>query len=186
MTEIDQTHQKLIVVKDLLQQNISDNPRKTSLVLGEKIQLGDTMLPDKEKYPGWSLTPFSFQDNLKKDGCLFTVNPNTATPVGLVGNPPKQEVISQPTFTEWLVEGSGTLLIETPDGNIHEIEVSTEKPVVYQYGKGSKVAYIAGSEGLEGVNIGNPAGIPEDPLNNNDLRASTKFWERYNELVTHE
>jgi len=180
MTEADLTFQNLSI-RTLPSNFVHENPRETLTVLGEKITLGETLVPH-EKYPGWSLTLFTFTENPNKDGCFFIVAPNTATPIGYVRELEQKIEGIIPSFTEYLIKGSGFLLIETPDGIVQKIEVSSDKPIIFQYGVGTKIAYVAGPDGLEGINIGHPAGIPEDSLEDNDLKASAKLWEEYHKL----
>lgn len=162
-----------------------EDPRMIQTFLGEPVRLGDTVFPYQDKYPNWRLTLLTFPDNPNKDGCLFLIDANTATPVGLVGEPPLGNgSIQTPTFTERIVEGSGTLLIQASDGVVQTIPISADSPVVYKYGVGTKVAYIAGPNGLVGVNVGEPPGIPEDSLPSDDPKASTELWNKYQELTS--
>ncbi len=162
-----------------------EDPRTNPIVFGEPIQLGDTVFPDQGKYPNWQLTLLTFPGNPNRDGCLFSIDANTATPVGLVREPPPGNgSIQTPAFTERIVEGSGTLLIQTSDGIVQAIPVSADNPAVYRYGSGARVAYIAGPNGLVGVNIGEPPGIPEDSLPIDDPQASAELWDRYRELTS--
>lgn len=158
------------------------DPRDTERVLGHPVQIGETIAPDPE-YPGWKLTPFTFIDRDDADGCVFSVEANSATPIGIVGEPPRDEgspLVANPGFTEFVVQGSGELLVVTD--KLHRARMTATQPRTVFYGPGTKVAYIARAERLVGVNIGTPPGIPEDAVDYRDQRIRPEVWRIYDQL----
>lgn len=146
------------------------DPRVTKRFFVYPVEIKDSFLPDSTNYPGWRLTPIVATDQKIKpeiDGCIFEVAANTATPVGLVGESitaKEAKVNLSPEFIEWIITGSGKIEIEVPGSERETIEVDANKLVRFRYGKGTKVRYIAGPNGLVGVNIGIPAGIEENSI----------------------
>ena len=76
-----------------------------------------------------------------------------------------------------------SLLKKTTSEEVAAIPVSADNPIVYRYGVGTIVAYVAGPGGLVGVNVGEPIEIPENPLPDGDSKASAEFWKKYRELT---
>ncbi len=178
MTEIAGTH--YLQMEHLDPSYIGEDPRVTSTAFGERVEIGDPISPS-DAFPNWQLSLFIFPDNPNKDGCIFRVGPNSATPVGIVGSP-TGDSLNPPKFKERIIEGSGILLVQMPTGKVEIRPVFANFPMLYIYGKGAVVVYFAGEKGLVGVNVGEPAGIPEDPIERGDPRTTEEFWKEYDRL----
>jgi len=148
------------------------DPRQNGKMFSYPVEIGTPFNPDKEHFPGWLLTPIVLKDERIKqeiDGCIFEVAAGTACQVGLVGeslSAKNAKINLAPEFIEWIIEGSGKLEIETPGDKKKVIDVNSDRLVRFRYGKGTKVRYVAGPNGLVGVSIGIPAGVDEAAIPN--------------------
>ncbi len=174
MTEVEG-----IVSTDFPREFIGEDPRLTHKVFGEEIVFGDSIKPDAERFPGWTIDPFTFShDAADRDGCLFHLAPNSATSLGIVD----PDAAEEPSFREWPLEGDATVLLKRPNGSVQIILISADGRRIIQYGPGTMVAYVAGSSGFIGGNIGKPAGLLENPVARGDEQTQD-IWEAYDAIT---
>jgi hypothetical protein len=155
-----------------------EDPRSSGMLNERPAALGESIVPDEERYPGWELTPI-LTDDTTTEHWLFALAPNRFTGPGLIEAPEDMPEKEKITIEERPLQGKGHVLIQLPTGLIRIEQFDSQNPRLVSYGEGAIVAYVADNEGLVGLNSGKPPGVKEPILDIQDKRINDDFREMY-------
>lgn len=133
---------------------------------------------------GFKVEPFKFVGDKgeKADGAFFKIEPGKSLP--------PMRITYKTHFTEAVIKGSGALITEE-EGRVNVIEFTPDLVVngavsVVYGGEGCINQWIAGPNGLEVVNITEPAYREggEVEVDIDDPSVSPKFWEKRRKFLS--